>query len=254
LRALLPGHTIVQLSVDAHGPFEILRDLAQDEEFAGMVVCSTKYDGTPSRGAMDEYLEAYHRSPSLDGRLNRRIATWLEGRLVLVNPSVQSAKLVRSLANGKGVPRPNYLTTHFDRSRSADYTMIHAAKLTSARRHGAEALSEEYWRRSRAIRHKRIATAEQFVARIQQRGGEVVFVCLPVTGGYLRVYEKETPKAEYWDRFAAQTEGIAIHCQDVPALKGFECPDGSHLDFRDTPEFTRAFVAELTRRGVLPRN
>ncbi len=253
LRKMLPGHSVVQLSVDAHGAYEVLKDLARDEEFTGLVICSASYDGTPGYGDMREYLKAFHRQPSLDGRLNRRIASWLQGRFVLMSPTVQTAKTLRGLLEGAGFPSPYYLTTHFDRSRSADYSMLHPANLTSAKRHGAEALPEDYWGRARDKWPERTARAEQLVERIQHRGGEVVFVCLPTTGGYLSVYERETPKAEYWDRLAAQTKGIAVHFLDVPALNGFDCPDGSHLDFRDTPRFTEAFVAELVRRGTLPR-
>ena len=252
-RKVLPGHSVVQLSVDARGSYEVLQDLAQDEAFTGIVICSTGYDGALPYGGMREYLDAFHRRPSVDASLNRRIATWLQGRLVLISPSVQTAKTVHGLLEGAGLPSPYYLSTHFDRSRSVDYALIHRAMLAFAKRNGADVLSEEFWCETREDWPERVAEVEQFVEQIQRRGGEVVLVCLPSTGGYLSVYESETPKADYWDRLAEITKAVPIHFQDVRALSVFDCPDGSHLDFRDTRRFTEAFVGELARQGALPR-
>ena len=58
------------------------------------------------------------------------------------------------------------------------------------------------------------------------------------------------PKAEFWDEFAHAINAPAIHFEDVPSLRGFSCPDESHMDRRDAPLFTRALAEEMKRSGV----
>ncbi len=54
-----------------------------------------------------------------------------------------------------------------------------------------------------------------------------------------------------WDAFAASTSAPTIHWVDVPGMARLSCPDGSHLDARDTRAFTEALVQELDGHGVL---
>jgi hypothetical protein len=253
IRDMLPDHAVVQLAVDGHGPLEVLQDLSNDGSFNGLVICAANYSGQVPRSNMSEYLDAYHRKRQLNNQLNRRIATWLQGQLVFIHPTVQSASTLNGLVHGQGLPEPFYLATHFDRSRSADYTMVHPAVLESTRRHGIDLVDEKQWERRRSNWPKRIEQGEAAVRKIQDRGGDVVFVSFPMSGQFVDVSERETPRDIYWDRFAAQTNGIPIQYVDIPGLDGFDPPDGLHLDYRDAAPFTEAFINELIRQGVLPR-
>jgi hypothetical protein len=89
--------------------------------------------------------------------------------------------------------------------------------------------------------------------QIRARGGEVVLIRMPTSGDLWTLHELQYPRAEYWDRLVAVTGLPAIHFADYPGLSGFECPDFSHLDARDSPRFTQALAAilveELGRRG-----
>jgi hypothetical protein len=44
-------------------------------------------------------------------------------------------------------------------------------------------------------------------------------------------------------------DALAIHFEDHPALRGFQMPDGSHLDQRDAPAFSKA-LGEIIVRGL----
>ncbi|MHC4248019.1 MAG: hypothetical protein ACYS9X_02715 [Planctomycetota bacterium] len=61
--------------------------------------------------------------------------------------------------------------------------------------------------------------------------------------------EEKFPRARHWDVFAAGIPAPAIHFLDHPALAAFECPEGSHLDYRDATPFTRALARIL--KGVV---
>ena len=91
---------------------------------------------------------------------------------------------------------------------------------------------------------------EPLVRRIQNRGGKVAFVRLPTTGEYYELDQRQYPRERYWDRFAALTSAQMLHFQDVPALRDFDCPDGSHLDYRAKPRFTGLLIKALERQGL----
>ena len=92
---------------------------------------------------------------------------------------------------------------------------------------------------------------EQFVGMIQLRGGRVAFVAYPTIGESWEFEENAYPKAQYWDIFAMQTFATTIHFKDYDELACFDCPDTSHLDYRDAILFTRSLLKVLAERHVL---
>jgi hypothetical protein len=84
--------------------------------------------------------------------------------------------------------------------------------------------------------------------RIMARGGKVVLLYMPGCGERLRIENRIYPRARYWDRLAQATHAVAIATEDYPALSGFECYDGSHLDATDAPKFAAALGSELRGR------
>ena len=139
---------------------------------------------------------------------------------------------------------PSYLLTKSDRSRLADYTRPdiseHRRKreeLTRTGYNGGQFSFPVFW--------EGIQKLEDLVTKIQTRGGKVIFVRFPTSGNCWQMDEEYLPKAKYWDVFAAHTRARTIHFKDYPSLSAFECPDCSHLDYRDAILFTKALVAIL---------
>ena len=83
---------------------------------------------------------------------------------------------------------------------------------------------------------------ERAAMKLESQGGRVVFVHLPHDGPVKMLEDQIYPRERYWDRLAARFAGAAIHYEDYPSLRSFTCPDGSHLDLRDAPAFTRALA------------
>jgi hypothetical protein len=80
---------------------------------------------------------------------------------------------------------------------------------------------------------------------IQAHGGKVIYATFP-TSGYVRLIDdKRFPRPLFWDRFTAAVAAPHLNFEDVPALRGFYCPDGSHLDYHARPAFTRALAQAL---------
>lgn len=58
------------------------------------------------------------------------------------------------------------------------------------------------------------------------------------------------PIDRFWNPVMERLAVPAIHYQEFPELGNFEFPDGSHLDLRNKPEFTRRLFtcSEITKQ------
>jgi len=85
------------------------------------------------------------------------------------------------------------------------------------------------------------------VQKIRARGGKVVFVGLPHSGGLKEIEDRDTPRAQTWDSLLKMTGAPGIYYSDFPELAGFECPEWSHLTAGDSVEFSKRLVPHLRK-------
>lgn len=245
LRDDFPGRRIVQLAVEASSPVAVLRDLAADERFNGIVIC-----GLDARllckdmwDTQKQYVDYYHRNYGLNTKLNRFFSSLVQEHLVSVNPQLRLNTLLVRLAKGEPWPAPYYMEIRDDRSHLADYSRVDLKMHQDWAFDRTQRLSDnkdlpwtDEWLEG-------AMELEPCVDAIQARGGRVVFVQFPTTGNLYTYDNAIFPKDKFWDALAARTSAMCVHFKDVPQLADFDCPDWSHLDRTDAPRFT----AELSR-------
>jgi len=83
------------------------------------------------------------------------------------------------------------------------------------------------------------------VQKIRARGGKVVFVGLPHSGGLKEIEDRDTPRAQTWDPLLQMTGAPGIYYSDFSDLAGFNCPEWSHLSAGDSVEFSKRLVPHL---------
>ena len=83
------------------------------------------------------------------------------------------------------------------------------------------------------------------VEKIRARGGKIVFVRLPHSGGLKALEDRDRPRAHTWDPLLKRTSAPGIYYSDFPELAGFNCPEWSHLSAGDSVEFTKRLVPHL---------
>lgn len=235
----------VQLSMNAEVPIVVLRHFAQDTSFRGIIICDIMEDWfyvDAVAGKAAEWIDVYTTQ------------TWSAGVELWLSQLIQQAFVFRladlSPSNvwraGQAAywPRPSYTTLLADRSVQADYTQLgHKWREEPVRkaREAFQALppwsAEEFRERARKL--------DAMIAPLYKRGGEVVFVRFPTSGGLWELEDARYPRRQYWDVFAAQTRAKTIHFRDHSELSQFDLPDGSHLDYRDTQAFTTALTEVL---------
>ncbi|MEP6615749.1 MAG: hypothetical protein ABJA57_04190 [Ginsengibacter sp.] len=87
------------------------------------------------------------------------------------------------------------------------------------------------------------------IDKIKARGGKVLFVRTPSSGGYWETEHIVYPKEKYWDPMLAYTNTPGIHFKDYPEIASLSCPEWSHLAPKDVLTFTESFIKILEQKG-----
>lgn len=83
------------------------------------------------------------------------------------------------------------------------------------------------------------------VDKIRSRGGKVIFVRTPSSGGFLAQEKMGYPREKYWDELLKRTSSYGIHFSDYPVISQLTCPEFSHLSQSDAVLFTKNFIKIL---------
>jgi hypothetical protein len=239
----------VQLAIDGSQAIPVLRNLAEDESFRGVVLfdlMESEIDGTTPPGKEEKYLQEY-RQQNLSDQIEQWLRHRVQANFVFMKPEIKPSRVWEGLSGGQ-MPAPFYLQMQPDRYARADYSMIDPAKLhgggnNSSRQRLPPGLSAEEFL-------TRTARLEEYVARIQGRGGQVIFLRMPSSGILWEAQEARYPKSAYWNLFAARTKAMTIHFRDYPELSQYELPDTTHLDYRQAETFTRDLTRIIMAKGL----
>jgi hypothetical protein len=264
------GKRPIQLAMGGGCGYPVLADLANDETFHGTVICSVvprllfAPPGTPPMERGGKAVKRFH-SQTPAQRASQYLAMPLEEHVAfLKQEELTLDDLLKRLPipNRMGAlvppPRPPYFGT-LDRERRA--RMIEACADPNgelARR------IQQIWiplftppppptyipkdvfmaKMNEAIltRFRDITAA---VEKICARGGKIVFVRFPHSGGLKELEDRTTPREKTWEPLLKMTGAPGIYYSDFPDLSGFNCPEWSHLTAGDSVEFTRRLVPHL---------
>jgi len=81
--------------------------------------------------------------------------------------------------------------------------------------------------------------------KYKEKGGNVVLMRCPSSGGVRMGENMGLPRTEFWDDLVEQAEVKAYHFEDYESLKHLVCPENSHLSGEDADYFTREFIKIL---------
>jgi hypothetical protein len=266
----------VMLALDGSGSDPVLEGLSRDPTIRGTILVDyydhavgVFGDTAEKRQRLYEASDihagfwrkpAEHSEEALTRMLRERLRIYADGATPL--QSIQR-RLLSSAAS------PQYLVTRPDRSRVADYSRVQlpaAYHRRAARMLGGEAerldvlapgVEENLSRHVasiEAVDNTEFLSSARVLAdmsaRIHSRGGKVIFVAMPSSGMVREIETRRRPYDSFWEQFL-QLPGIkGVHSAYEPELKGFTCPDGSHLDMRDRAPYTHALIGVLKRKGL----
>jgi hypothetical protein len=264
------GERPLQLATVGTNPGPYLEDLANHAEYSGTVIVGVVpglffAPGGPPMKRPVNHLKRY-RDWSPTQIVGHYLGRILERRLAFLNEedlTLNQLLLKLKIPDRAGVKSKPELPPHFhevDEERQGGMT-DYAEKNENIQKRiqqiwlplftpppfppgmSGEQIHAKVQEMADAILQKTQANVE----KIRSRGGKVVFVRFPSTGGLRQLENKITPRAAYWDRVLEITGAPGIHFEDYPELKDFDCPEWSHLTKKDATKFTDLLVPHFQK-------
>jgi len=256
------GVHAAQLALEGSNPLPILTDIAEDEDFRGLLVVGVTPPLVlrPGIGARADALKRYH---------DETPAQWMGQKL--------SYPLERTFASYNFDTR---LFTVLDRQswwperEGVPFEAPEVRKLENMRRDR----QADMWNRveddpafnkivtgtwqaivesfpppppedvARAAFEELLANVSRDVEAIRARGGEVVFI-RPPSSDWFREFERNaTPRNRVWEPIIGSVDAVGVHFEDYPELTDVKTPEWSHISSRDKSRWTRALVGILRER------
>lgn len=84
-----------------------------------------------------------------------------------------------------------------------------------------------------------------------ERGGNLILLRCPSSGGLREGENRVVPRAEFWDDLVNQAKVKSYHFEDYEQFKDLECPEWSHLSATDAQFFTTELVKIMIKDGAL---
>jgi hypothetical protein len=253
----------VQLAIAGRNPQPVLRDLAADPLFHGLVVCEvTPYLFYAEPESLTSAIMRKGRRQTLSQRAANRIGMMLESQLAFIDSETRLSTL------WKRVPFPIRTGTFPVREVPKGHEM-HADRDTRMWRRietdsGYRALFQRLWlfyaggpQPTLEEKPPSLQTAypgiQQLVDRtsarvandvttIRARGGDVVFVRFPASGPAYWSEARSFPRSLSWEPLLHKTGATGVNFADYPQLQGYNLPEWSHMSAADAPRFTQALA------------
>jgi hypothetical protein len=279
----LTGLEPVQLAVDGSSFVPVLRGLAADPGVKGTVLVDLAENVLtvpPKWDSAYEFEATYERGLATGGIADFRhseayLTDLLHGWLRSYADGTRPLTALRLRILDK-TPTPQYLRMLPDREILADYSQVPQPAFYYQR--VIRNLGQPVQLGGRSYRDieqdfaSRIALLPPFddqlflqslpamadmTRALRGQGARVMYVAFPTSGYVRQIDDKRFPRPLFWDHFTAAVQAPTLNFEDAPALRGFYCPDGSHLDMRMRERFTTALVQALhlengSLRGRLP--
>jgi hypothetical protein len=252
LREEVPGYRPVMLAINGLYPLAVLRDLANDPDFRGTVICDVESNAFLREyvSLQQSYVDYYHHHWTPSWRVHRALLNRWQQTAAISNPELGVLATLKRLF-GAPPPMRSYVTYHPDRSGDIDYTRTDPE---GAKRHFAAVAETNIANLPKYTPEAWLAEVEKALdhARaIEARGGRVIFYESPISGFNRQIMDRVYPPELYWNRFAAVSPVPVISGRDHPELVAFPLPDDSHIDGRNKAAYTRAVIAMLKAKGLL---
>ena len=263
------GKRPVQLAMGGGCAYPVLADLANDENFHGTIICSlvprlfVAPPGTPPMERAEKAVRRSHTQTPAQ-RVSQYLAIPLEEHVVFLK---QEELTLDDLLKRLPIPNRPYalvsprLPPYFgtlDRERRSRMIeeCARPGKLQSTIQQIWLPLftppppptyipKEEFAKKMGQAIEQRFHDVAAAVQKLRSRGGKIVFVRLPHSGGLKALEDRETPRAAVWDRVIKDTAAPGIYYEDFPELAGFNCPEWSHLSAGDSVEFSKRLIPHL---------
>ena len=260
IREEIAGERPVQLALEGTSPRIFLKDLAEDENFRGVLIVSV----TPilfftQEGGLREEVIAYTRDETPSQRVDHLMSVQLEKIFAFIDeqtrPKRQMTLAPLPLRAGMAPRFDPRKLQRLDRDRNGEMwrrVVDDEAYRKEARDQWLIAFKlfapppgpngEPPPPMPDAAIDAIIAGVKTNVDAIRARGGDVVFIQPPAAGPFLEVERNGFPRERFWDRLLEKTASGGVNFLDRPEMMNYDLPEWSHLSPAESKRYSRALV------------
>ncbi len=252
-----PGYTPCNLAVAGKTGAAVLKDLAQDASFKGVVLYGLHVPDFQSEkdwGDQKAYVDYYHDQWGILEGISLNVRTPFQASFAVLSQSVALRRKMMPWLYGV-TSLPQFALFGPDRFGETHFHKLSAAQLEGYRKSTTAGAIDDLKARLAQVTPEEwqrvLKGVASLVARIKERGGNVVFVRMPLGRELKEAAERLFPKEQYWNVIAPLTRAATLDFEDMPECAGMLCPDNSHVEPQDAVKFTEALTARLKQRGIL---
>jgi hypothetical protein len=255
----LTGKKAVMLAMTGSNPRPVLTDLANDENFKGDLIIDVTeglfFSDAPFYAKKPTTNITHFKERTPAQRASFEINHLLESQLVFLDKeylTINAGLKELQLPNRPGVFVMPPFPIGFDRTQFNEQAVM-SDEFVSTKSQQQQMI--DIWRMLMSGPKPPPMPEEAFMAvmhavksdidKIKARGGNVMFVRTPSTGGMGQGEKMAFPRDQYWDRILKETDCIGFHYADNPVMNRLVCIEDSHLKPTDAVIFTTEFVKML---------
>ena len=254
----------VQLALAGTSARSFLTDLADDEDFNGLLIIGMTelvYFSPPEIGLLEGAL-SFYREETPSERFGHQAYLRLQGLFAFIDAEYTLTSLISRLPlpRREGTFDPydevwKLATNEADRQTRIWHRIESPGRLLEHAKH-AWGADWDYFKpinlegfAPNAV-SETLATTHRDIENIRARGGEVVFMRCPSSDFYRDIEREYLPRARIYDRLIAETHTLGLHFEDYESNRRLIPQEWSHLSAADATVFTRAFAVELVKQSA----
>ncbi len=255
----LTGKKPIQLASTGSSPLPTFHDIVNNSNFTGTILLgvtpglffSTTYPGAFPWNRPQSKVDFY-KNRTYAQRLNYQLSIPLQKNLVLMSADeeewsddIDLKSLLRSIKIGNRTDGPVEPPFYYFGDVNLDRNMRMTTK-TSTDTTFANTIKKVWaFFGKGAPPPDKESTTKYFLddlKKYKEKGGNIVLMRCPSSGGVRIGENMGLPRAEYWDDLVNQADVKAYHFEDYESLKHLTCPEDSHLSGADADYFTRELL------------
>ena len=249
-KAKFPDRKVIQLGIDATKPVALLQHLLQDSSFHGQIVCSFSPNSysIANLESQQPWIDYYENRWTLSEKFSYGGKRLLDQTFVIRRAEWGITSIISSLARNRSLPKPPHRKILEDRSRLLDFSKVDTKPIS-------QKIAKQIKTQNRLDQDHFSTQFEQSETNLESflsRGGELVYVVMPVSGDVKDSIAETYPEAIFWNVAKEITKARTIHYLNLNNVDAMTVPDGSHLDDSSRQQFSRSLLKLLEPKRHVP--
>ncbi|WP_027138866.1 hypothetical protein [Gaetbulibacter saemankumensis] len=264
------GKAPIQLASTGSSPLPTFHDIVENTKFKGTVLVGV----TPGLLFSTTYPEAfpwaraqskvdYYANRTYTQKLNHILSIPLQENLVLMSgdeeewfDDIDLKSLLRSIQIGNRISGPKMPPFRNFGETSIPRNMRMMQKTIQDTAFANSIIRVWHFFGKTAPPPDKDSTMAFFLKDIEtfkNRGGNLILVRCPSSGGLRMGENKGLPRKDFWDELISKAQVANYHFEDYPQFKKLICPEESHLSSKDADYFTKELARLLISDGIISK-